>query len=112
MEKHLDLIRNDLVAEEQSPVARIYVDPDSYGLIVKDEVEHWEGNVFDALGEVARGPGDRIIEMLRQVFNGPYLVVTDAHFEADCPFQAGHPLPITREQVTTPYVLPYPEPAG
>lgn len=107
MDDHLDLVRNDLENNEQVLVARIYVEADGYGVIVKDEVGDWRGNVFDALGEMVRQPGPQIVETLRRAFDGPYLFVTDPHNDQACPLASGR-RSITKHRVKGSFVLPQP----
>ncbi|MGH9918234.1 MAG: hypothetical protein ACRD6W_05100 [Nitrososphaerales archaeon] len=106
VDAHVDLVRNDWEKDVQESVARIYVDQAGYGLIVKDAVSgHWEGNVFDALGEAVREPADRIVETLMNAFHGPYLIATDLHGDDQCPYSRG-PLPLERHEVHGTFVLP------
>jgi hypothetical protein len=103
---HIDLVRNDFKAGTQSAVARVYLSEDSYGLIVKDTAgQHYENNIFDALGEQAKGPAATIVDALARLFKGPYLVASDPHGDQECPFAEG-PLPMEQVEVTGDFVLP------
>ena len=104
---HLDLIRNDYDKDQQAPVARIYLEPGTSGLIVKDVAgEHYEGNIRDTLGEHVLGPAEQILLVLQQSFHGPYLVASDVHSDADCPFRDHSVLPIERRPVAGGFELP------
>lgn len=108
MDSHVDLVRNDWSRKTRTAVARIYVGEDVHSVMVKDlGVHHYEGNVLDTLGDAVKGTASEIVPLLRSAFHGPYLVVTELHDEARCPFENGD-LPIEMSPVEGKFVLPAP----
>ncbi|MGH9056788.1 MAG: hypothetical protein ACRDYY_13160 [Acidimicrobiales bacterium] len=107
MEAHIDLIRNDWQDSVQSLVARIFVSENDFGLIVKDTTsEHYENNIFDALGQQAKALGREIVSTLQRMFHGPYLMASDLHSDERCPFTHGSSLAIEQVEVRGEFSLP------
>jgi hypothetical protein len=107
MDKHVDLVRNDWLKRQQEVVATIRLEPGAAGAIVKDATsKHYEGNIFDSIGDDIRKGPEQIVNSLIRSFHAPYLVATGAHGQDECPFRFGPTVPIESERVEGRFELP------
>jgi hypothetical protein len=89
MSRHVDILRNDWLAGEQRPIARLYV---AGGELKIDSPEpaRWIPLVEDVLGDLVaahEGDPEAVLIEVPNVFRGSQLLATAPHGDGDCDYR-------------------------